>query len=262
MLRSIYIYLKSYPFSVLLWKVKCKILKTKISEIEQWRGFFVNKKGLEIGGPSPIFNQSSFLELYDIIESLDGVNFSNKTIWEGNISENNPYKFAGREGKQFICEGSQLKNILDEQYDFVLSCNNLEHIANPISAIYEWKRVIKAGGLILLILPNKESNFDHKRPFTAIEHLISDFESGITEYDNTHIDEILKLHDLNFDPQAGSYENFKKRCLDNINNRCLHHHVFSEGLLEELLVYCNLEVKLKTTTQTDIFILAEKQELV
>jgi SAM-dependent methyltransferase len=243
---------------VLLWKLKCKILKTKIPQIEKWREFFANKKGLEIGGPSPIFGKSSFLELYDIIKSLDGVNFSSKTVWEGNISENNPYKFAGREGKQFICEGGELINILDEQYDFVLSCNNLEHIANPIAAIYEWKRVINADGLILLILPNKESNFDHKRPFTSIEHLITDFKNNTTEHDLTHTEEILKLHDLNFDPQAGNYDNFKKRCLDNFNNRCLHHHVFDQKLLIEMFNFCEMETVLHYTSKTDLFIIARK----
>jgi SAM-dependent methyltransferase len=258
MFRSIYIYVKSYPLLVLLWKIKCKIQKAKIPQIQIWREFFANKKGLEIGGPSPIFNKSSFLELYDIIESLDGVNFSNKTVWEGNISENNPYKFAGREGKQFICEGSELKNILNEQYDFILSCNNLEHIANPISAIYEWKRVIKAEGLILLILPNKKSNFDHERPYTTIEHLISDFKNNTTEHDLTHTEEILELHDLNFDPQVGNYENFKKRSLDNFNNRCLHHHVFNQELLVDMFNFCEMETVLQYTSKTDLFILARK----
>ena len=257
-MRYIFIFLRSYRFDIVVWKIKCKIFKHKIPNIGSWQKYFNNKKGLEIGGPSPIFKKASYLELYDTILSLDGVNFSNKTIWEGKIDNNKPYKYGNKVGKQYISEGSNLKDITDGHYDFVISCNNLEHIANPIAAIYEWKRVIHNEGLILLILPNKVANFDHKRPYTTMGHLISDFENCIDENDITHINEILELHDLRFDPQAGNYNSFKRRCYNNITNRCLHHHVFSDNLLLELFKYCNMETVLQHTSKTDLFILAKK----
>ncbi len=75
-------------------------------------------------------NLLAFYPYINFLKSLDGVNFSNNTIWEGNLSEQAPYLFEKEWGKQFISEGTILKFIRDENYDFVL-VNNLEHIANP-----------------------------------------------------------------------------------------------------------------------------------
>jgi len=258
MFNSISIFLRSYDLSVIFWKIKCKIFNIKIPKIREWQTPFLNKAGIEIGGPSSIFTNNGYLSLYKAIKSLDGVNFSNSTIWEGKISESMPFKYANREGLQYICEGSKLSRIKNEQYDFVLSCNNLEHLANPISAILEWRRVIKKDGYVLLILPNKKSNFDHKRSITLMSHLIDDYKNNIDETDLTHLEEILTHHDLSKDPQAGDFNNFKKRCLNNFENRCLHHHVFNEGLLAEILDYCEMTTLMKYTNKTDIFVLARK----
>ncbi|MFY8126993.1 MAG: class I SAM-dependent methyltransferase [Chitinophagaceae bacterium] len=258
-LKSILIFLQSFPISVILWKFKCKILNSKIPQLEQWQQYFVSKNGIEIGGPSAIFKTNGFLPLYKLITNLDGVNFSNKTVWEGNLSERMPFVFEGKKGRQYISEGSNLEYIENYAYDFVISCNNLEHIANPIKAIYEWKRVLKSKGVLLLILPKKEANFDHKREFTQFNHLIEDFKSQTNENDLTHVEEILKKHDLKRDPQAGSFKSFESRCYSNLENRCLHHHVFSENLLKGIILYCEMEVKITHTSKTDIFILAENK---
>ena len=50
-----------------------------------------NKSGIEIGGPSKIFHKE--IPVYRFIKKLDGVNFSNNTIWQGSISEGENYNF-------------------------------------------------------------------------------------------------------------------------------------------------------------------------
>ncbi|MEO5891602.1 MAG: methyltransferase domain-containing protein [Ferruginibacter sp.] len=228
----------------------------KIPVKEKWQSLFAKKSGIEIGGPSPMFKNTGHLPIYPVIQSLDGVNFSTSTVWEGELSEGNFYKYQDKAGHQYIAEGTYLPQVADSKYDFVLSCNNLEHIANPIAAVSEWKRIIKKGGVILLVLPNKLANFDHDRPYTTINHLVNDFNSNVGEEDNTHMEEILKLHDLKRDPQAGTYEMFTKRCSENFINRCMHHHVFNQHLLREIFEYCGMEVKLQYSSKTDHFIAA------
>ena len=44
----------------------------------------------------------------------------------------------------------------------------------------------------------------------------------------------LLKHDLKKDLPAGTFEQFKKRSLDNYNNRCLHHYVYNQQLLKEI----------------------------
>jgi SAM-dependent methyltransferase len=187
-----------------------------------------DKVGLEIGGPSRIFAERHLIPVYSICQRLDNCNFGGQTIWSGSFKDSG---FDHRVGEQFVAEGSDLHVVPDGKYDFVLASHALEHIANPLRALTEWKRVLKAGGALLVIVPDKRRTFDHKRPFTTIEHLESDFRAITQEDDLTHAEEILALHDLSLDPLAGSREEFRERCLQNHSFRAMHHHVFSLEVL-------------------------------
>jgi SAM-dependent methyltransferase len=212
------------------------------------------KKGIEIGGPSTLF--TTVLPLYRDILGLDGVNFSTDTVWEGQIRPGLHFNFfAHKKGFQFIADATDLSQIKDESYDFLLSSNCLEHVANPLKALMEWKRIIMADGALILVLPNKVSNFDHNRPTTSFDHILADFNNNTTEHDLTHLDEILRLHDLSMDPPAGNLESFRKRSLENFRNRALHHHVFDLSVID----YCGFEIIQSTTTNNDFFTLSTKR---
>lgn len=222
------------------------------------RSYFQDKKGIEIGGPSNMFKPTGQLPIYPLAAQVDGCNFSDDTAWEGKIKEGNTYDYgATNKGYQFICDGVDVPIIPQNSYSFVLSCNNLEHIANPLKAVENWLKLLKPNGAIVLVLPRRESNFDHKRPITTIEHLIQDYETNIGEDDLTHVEEVFKLHDLRLDPLAGIFENFQKRCLDNFNNRCLHHHVFDLALLKQICNFFKLEIML-TKQKVDNYIIIAK----
>ena len=257
-LKALTVFIKEKPLNIILWKLYCKVASVKIPNTEVWTSLIRNKSGIEIGGPSGIFSAKNFLPIYPFINALDGVNFSNKTIWEGKLQQGNNYHYYGKTGFQFIAEGTDLKEIQDEQYDFLLSCNNLEHIANPIKALLEWKRILKPDGLAILVLPRKESNFDHKRSVTSFQHLKQDYENNITEKDVTHLAEILELHDLKRDVHAGSFVDFKKRSENNFETRSLHHHVFDIALLKQLVEFIEMKTELLYSSPTDHFILARK----
>ena len=224
---------------MVFYKLSPEILK-KISSTKYYTKYFVDKKGLEIGGPSKIFNIE--IPIYKIIKELDGCNYSTKTIWEGQINEGNNYTFyENKNGHQYIYEASNLINIPNEKYDFIIASHCLEHCANPLKTVEEWLRVLKKGGILLLILPHPESTFDHKRKITEFNHLLEDYKSNIGEDDLTHLEEILEFHDLKRDISAGTKEDFKKRSLDNYKNRCLHHHIFDFKLLEDIFNFFNIQ---------------------
>jgi len=132
---------------------------------------------------------------------------------------------------------------VSETYDFLLSSHTIEHIANPIKALREWVRVVKTGGTLVLIVPHHDNLFDHRRPITTLEHLIEDFEQNTGEDDLTHLPEILAFHDLSRDPGAGDRAAFEARSRKNLENRCLHHHVFDTELVVRLLDVVGLQVK-------------------
>jgi SAM-dependent methyltransferase len=227
--------------------IKDKFFPHKVKPIKKFDLFlkhFTGKRGIEIGGPSAVFSEE--IPIYQVMASLDGCNFSSKTIWEGNIVEGENYNyFENKKGFQYICEASNLDAIPSEKYDFLISSHCLEHCANTIKTVEEWLRVIKKGGAILLILPDKRFTFDHKRSVTSFKHLKDDLNKEIDEKDHTHLTEILELHDLNMDLAAGTKEQFKERSLDNYNNRGLHHHVFDFKLLKN--VYNHFDIKIINT---------------
>jgi ubiquinone/menaquinone biosynthesis C-methylase UbiE len=204
---------------------------------------FQNQVGLEVGGPSELFNFKSAFPIYLFAKMIDGVNFSNHTLWEGEIKQGNLYSYyKNKKGFQFIGEASELNNVNDASYDFVLSCHSLEHVANPIKALKDWHRVIKQHGRLVLVLPNKEFTFDHNRPITSLEHLIEDFNNNTTESDTTHFEEVIALHDFTYDAFVKSKEDLIKRTAANIENRAVHHHVFNLELIKAMLGYCGFEM--------------------
>jgi SAM-dependent methyltransferase len=221
---------------------------------------FREKNGLEVGGPSLFFRYS--LPVYRVVKSIDGVNFSPETIWEGSIDEGRTYSYGfGRTGFQYIGEATDLVRIPDDTYDFVLSCHSLEHVANPLKALHEWKRVVRNNGHILLVLPNKESNFDHRRPVTSIDHLLEDYSRNVGEDDLTHLAEILRMHDLKRDRAAGNPEQFASRSERNFENRGLHHHVFDLAVSREMIQAVRLQEISVHQSYYDFVILARVSKL-
>lgn len=209
------------------------------------------KSGIEIGGPSDFFKY--IVPIYPSIATLDGVNFSNQTMWEGSLKAGNNFNYYKKKkaGVQYIHDTTDLSSIESNTYDFLLSSNCLEHVANPLKALEEWVRVVSHNGYLLLVLPNKSRNFDHRRPTTSFEHILEDYKNNVSEDDLSHLDEILELHDLSMDPPAGSFQSFKKRSLDNFSNRGLHHHVFDQRLMRKMFDHFQIELIKSDTTDTD-----------
>jgi SAM-dependent methyltransferase len=196
-----------------------------------------NRIGLEIGGPSSIFTPGGILPVYSGAARIDNVNFSSNSSWEAGLRDGGEFNFSPLKppGRQFLCEASTLHAIADASYDFLLSSHCLEHVANPLGALCEWRRVIRPGGHLIIILPDPSRTFDHRRPVTEMAHLQADFSSKKGEDDLSHLDEILRLHDLRRDYQAGTRAAFRARSLLNAKNRCLHHHVFNLALIRNAL---------------------------
>jgi len=202
------------------------------------------KRGLEIGGPSTFFGLKSSFPIYLFAKKIDGVNYSNETVWEGKLQQGETYNYyRDKLGTQFIAEATKLKDIPNECYDFLLSCHSLEHVANPIKALLEWKRVIKKGAFLILVLPDKRYTFDVNRPYTSLDHLIQDYKSETDEHDTTHLEEILEYHDIQKDAGVDTVLQLKEKLKDNYSNRTAHHHVFSQDVVKKILEYCGFSVK-------------------
>jgi SAM-dependent methyltransferase len=216
-----------------------RLLKRVSRRLKRWYMFQViassvsRKTGLEIGGPSRDFSKEGLIPIYSRVGTLHTCNYLRANIWSN-------------EAFDYIHEASRLESIADATYDFLLASHILEHVANPVKALKEWHRVLRPGGSLLVLLPNKEHTFDHRRPYTSLDHLIADFEADTREDDLTHLEEILRFHDLEMDPPAGTPEAFRERSLKNFENRALHHHVFDPKTVPDLFSFAGFRLTLES----------------
>jgi SAM-dependent methyltransferase len=237
------------------------ILADRAKSFNVYQYLFLEKSGIEIGGPSTVFSEGGIFPVYPILKNLENVNFSGTTAWQWNANTPDTfvYDHATKAGKQHIAEATSITAFATGVYDFVLSSHMLEHTANPIGALTEWMRLLKDDGALLLVLPNKRFTFDHRRPVTSLEHMIADFNAGTEEDDLTHLPEVLALHDFRRDPDVGDAVDFKNRCLNNISNRCMHHHVFDKSLVIRLIQFLGMTVKdVEEIAPHHILVLAQK----
>jgi len=64
---------------------------------------FDGQTGIEVGGPSAFFSFKNAFPVYLYAKKIDGVNFSNNTLWEGKIEEGNLYTYyKNKKGFQFV----------------------------------------------------------------------------------------------------------------------------------------------------------------
>ena len=73
-------------------------------------------------------------------------------------------------------DANEITKYVDRQFDFVFSSHCLEHMHNPKAALDEWWQLVKAGGHLIVIVPDEDLyeqgyfpslfNEDHKSTFT------------------------------------------------------------------------------------------------
>ena len=211
-----------------------------------------NKNGLEIGGPSTIGKT-----IYQSANQLDNVVFANHTVWS---TQKDIYPYGKHAGKVIVNDATQIVDIHNEQYDFVFASHTLEHIANPIKALNEWLRVVKNGGYLILVVPEKSQCFDHNRKISSFETIVTQYKRGVNEDDLSTLPEILRFHDLSMDPPAGTFEQFTKRCLDNHLNRCMHHYVYDVKLLTQICTYLKCKFIYTKTLGINLWFIVQKNK--
>ena len=210
---------------------------SRLRAYEVCRPLLEGSRGVELGGPSAIFSRTGPLPLYPLFDRLDNCDFASDTVWHGEAADGAEFTYDEERspGRRLIRDATSLDGIEDASYDVVLASHTLEHIANPLLALSEWRRVVGANGHLVLVLPHLENTFDHRRPVTTLQHIEADFAASTPEDDPTHVREFIELCDLRRVPDQLSREAFERRTLDHTANRTVHHHVFDTDLAVRLL---------------------------
>ncbi len=69
----------------------------------------------------------------------------------------------------FIWEGQPLSDLLGKTsyYDWIIASHVIEHIPDPISFLQQCEAILKPGGILSLVIPDKRYCFDHFLPLTT-----------------------------------------------------------------------------------------------
>ncbi len=82
-----------------------------------------------------------------------------------------------------------LSDVADASYDVVVASHVIEHLANPLKALVELQRVLRPGGRLVLIVPDRHHTFDSARVPTPFAHVLGEYYAGVTDVDEAHIRE-------------------------------------------------------------------------
>ncbi len=101
-------------------------------------------------------------------------------------------EFAGKPVPHLDYIGSAYSlPVFSNSIDYIIASHVIEHCANPVKALIELYRVIKPGGFIYIVLPDKTKTFDRDRPSTEVRHMLEDYANGIDDSDPTHIHDFI-----------------------------------------------------------------------
>ncbi len=132
-----------------------------------------------------------------------------------------------------------LSTVADSAFDFLISAHVIEHMKNPISSLKQWCRVVKPGGLIYLIVPDKRITFDKLRVRTSLAHIVLDYVSPSDERDYEHyLDYAIHVHNM-VDPKDAIEE--AQRLID--TDYSIHYHVFQPSDITGLLNWFSSSVR-------------------
>ncbi len=122
-------------------------------------------KALEIGcGGSP-FLRGKRIKYFETVPVDD---LKEHYIKVGRSTDHFPKKF------DFVSPTGDL-GIIDETFDVVLSCHVIEHCPDFIEHLQNVNRLLKKGGLYILIVPDKRYCFDHYNSDSTLTEVIDAF---------------------------------------------------------------------------------------
>ena len=85
-----------------------------------------------------------------------------------------------------------LNDVPDNSVDFVFSSHSLEHAPNPIDSLIDYYRVLRDGGIVYTVIPNKHNQYDRLRKETSIKRLIKKWENKDYGYTLEEFHELFK----------------------------------------------------------------------
>jgi SAM-dependent methyltransferase len=124
--------------------------------------------------------------------------------------------------------------------DFVIASHVLEHLADPLGFLVAIHRVLRPGGLAIILLPDRRHTFDRTRLPTPLEHLIDDHARGVTQVDDEHIEEFLTLADKEASYTIAPDPENRDAFYNWHRERSIHVHCWTDTEFHQVLIYATI----------------------
>jgi SAM-dependent methyltransferase len=135
-------------------------------------------------------------------------------------------------------DAQSFDGIDDDNLDFVISAHVIEHLRDPIGSIVNAIRVLKVGGVHILVVPDMRYTFDRNRPQTTVEHALADFTDGGAGTCRSSYEEHLRYVHPYLTGETYSESDIQRYADENVKHwrafDC-HFHAWSQAGFQKLL---------------------------
>ena len=136
-------------------------------------------------------------------------------------------------------DAQTFEGVPTKSQDFVISAHVIEHLEDPIGALRESLRILKPGGILFLVVPDRRHTFDRDRPPTTLAHLQQDEADGgastkLQAYDDhaRYVHTTLTGEVLSEDRIQRDVRGIMQAGMD------VHYHCWATDEFREVLDYC------------------------
>ncbi len=82
----------------------------------------------------------------------------------------------------------------ESQYDFIIASHVIEHVPNPVQFLLDCQRLLKEGGILSLVVPDKRFCFDTLKPISTTGDLLQAFIENRTKHPAGTVFDAYALH--------------------------------------------------------------------
>lgn len=137
---------------------------------------------------------------------------------------------------QIRTDFATLSGVAEGSFDFIVASHVIEHTTDPIGAIIRAGTKLRAGGFVLLVVPDISKTFDRRRPLTTLDHLLLDYRAPNRERDADHYREFYELAYTPEMPHAATWEQSLEQ------NESIHFHTWNYlSFIEMVEKICSLD---------------------
>jgi hypothetical protein len=132
-----------------------------------------------------------------------------------------------------VDEAETLRLVADESQDFVIGSHVLEHTDRVIESLANMLRVVRRGGLVVLLVPMRCETFDYLRAVTSLAHLLDEYTrpSAVAENRAEHFREWAVSHSRRHVPTM-PIDAFARESA--AHKYSIHFHTWDEGSLRDM----------------------------